>query len=117
MKTTSLELSKKLKEAGAKQDSELVFHKGEEESDHAFWVSDRVTYGNRPGEICYGTFDCHELLEGLPDTTHVAKCGDRYEADAMDVFVPLKMSTDATTPAEALGKLKLWCLQNGHCKE
>lgn len=91
MKTTR-ELGMKLKEAGAEQQG-------------------------RPSDEKRGcsVFDCHELLEMLPLLSHVWQV-ERGEYMSL-LKTPEKIKFIADTPAEALGKLYLWCLENGHCNE
>lgn len=105
MKTTSLELSKQLKEAGAKQESEWSYDK-----DGMLWnMRDKR---NRRTHVA--SFDCHELLEGLPILSEVHKL-QSGSFNAINWW--LDHVEYSKHPAEALGKLKLWCLENGHCKE
>ena len=120
MKTTILELSEQLKEAGAKQ--------GVSDYKHAKFPSWEPEYmlqnDMRPGkaEYSYDSFDCHELLERLPRGAFVEK--EVEEAIIDDLLYEADLNGDdclqvygGNTPAEALGKLYLWCLENGHCKE
>jgi len=99
---TSRELGLKLKKAGAKQQG-------------------------RPSDEKRGcsVFDCHELLEGLPKSINEADLQLSWYFDhwcaGYHVF-KLKGGKKSELfldyiPAEALGKLYLWCLQNGHCNE
>lgn len=124
-KTTSPELSKQLKEAGAKQESEK------------YRVGDLLL---NKLELCRGmdfvsSFDCYELLDGLPmhinvsqnlDDTEVwgysfslVQISGGYLAQYLGIDGPegdYVGDFSAHTPAEALGKLYLWCLENGHIK-
>lgn len=105
-KVTSLELSIALRDEGAKQESQL------------WWLGN-----NGPFELHeypdlyivqkkrYAAFDCAELLEGLPDCAFVQKAKKRYFSEC-----GLGGGEWAKEAAEALGKLKLWCLREGHCK-
>jgi len=95
-KTTSKELSIALKEAGAKQESEYAYDEDGElrGQPHCFeWPA---------------SFDCPELLKGLPERLKYWDVD--FRADILSAIL-------MPAPAEALGKLKLWCLQNGHCNE
>ena len=60
-------------------------------------------------------FDCTELLKRLPVWSIVELTPEHYAA--RNEFVDQPWSFFANTPAEALGKLYLWCLENGHIKE
>ena len=122
-KVTSLDLSKKLKDAGAKQESEwvwcygLLFPMGEEDI---------------PGVETYSAPDSDEMLEMLPKKLDkyvvLQLCWDRVDdpscverdwcAEYYDI--PNSQYLHAVwgiTPAEALGKLYLWLLKNGHCEK
>ena len=143
-KVTSLELSKQLKEAGAKQESQW------------WWIEYDDVSGSSP-PFCllvpcegisgkwnapprkesaelrrWSTFDCAELLERLPKAVTVevlptktmyyhlnlAPGGDDWSAwYDHDSKSDTLWGTHGNTPAEALGKLYLWCLKEGHCKE
>lgn len=97
---TSVELSLKLREAGASQ---------------------KNIKGPFPSRFC-----CAELLERLPDTLPVeietghpyfslGCIAGRYQAG---YFIDgVYRAEYANTPAEALGELYLWCLENGYAKE
>lgn len=110
-KVTSIELSKQLKEAGAKQKSEHAYN----ESGTA--LVDPVFEGG----VC--AFDCAELFLRLPlfddfpvrlqSYAGTEDIKEKYRAGSHG----LRRSHHATTPAEALGKLYLWCLKEGHCSE
>ena len=114
MKTTNLELSEQLKEAGAKQESKEAI----------CLLSGKVITPDYCISACgykaidcigqVSSFDCHELLERLPYLCHVWKVENEFIARALGIGVNISFRAD--TPAEALGKLKLWCLQNGYCK-
>jgi len=117
-KVTSLELSKKLKEAGARQES------------HFWWVitfttnyhlsytgGDKNLLPLERNDFCSG-FDCTELLERLPVDTKVQKDIGFYTAySTYRAEDGCKAMFEANTSAEALGKLYLWFLQEGHIKE
>lgn len=77
----------------------------------------------------YHAFDCAELLDVLPVVIDTGQCQrswmhlvheakDRfctyYHDPGFDVVVYNEAQAD--TPAEALGKLLLWCLKEGHVK-
>ena len=111
-KTTSLALSKALKKAGAKQESERS------------WEPIKYPYLSEPEKIHwedrsfhteegYSNFDCHELLERLPGEAYVCKLIENGGYVAGDGHGTL---FTADTPAEALGKLYHWGLQEGHCE-
>lgn len=121
--TTSLELSKQLKEAGAKQESERFYSLS---SDSAFRLEGWPP-GFRP-EGWIAAFDCAELLKGLPSTIEIDGwdciliiwvCEDCYQVGyyEQDYEGPYIRSEEPIEKElhEALGKLKLWCLQEGHC--
>lgn len=118
MKTTSLELSKQLKEAGAKQESEYCWTRGN--TDHPKEYLIPVNGAVDSEKHCWfmaSAFDCHELLESLPTHTPIEKQKKGYRAEITKDNGYQRVWTEiGDTPAEALGKLKLWCLQNGHCK-
>ncbi len=112
-KTTSLELSKALEEAGVKQESEKWWYRHDKTGEYEV---DPFCDGHQ--ERMYSSFDCHELLEGLPlgekvlvssthDRTYTARCGCIDDSE----------TEQCGTPAEALGELKLWYLENGHCEK
>ena len=127
MKATSLELSKQLKEAGVKQESERV------------WAKTNIgtvvlVPRNRVAKklVCCSAFDCHELLERLPDFILIEeirynltqlKLGGCYYAlyrsiDELRTKVVLTLKEETGLAcAEALGKLLKWCLEDGHCKK
>ena len=131
MKTTSRGLSKQLKEAGAKQESQWIWReftgnmKGLEPEYRQNPSATSDVY------VHTASFDCHELLEGLPQvimtlvhglsetwglTLKKTSCG--YEAKYMHGNGQMALGVSlGKTPAEALGRLKLWCLKEGHCKE
>ncbi len=127
MKTTSKELSIALKEAGAKQESEYRWMKGA----NGEWYLTRM-HKDANFSKC-SSFDCHELLEGLPAVLSnngyrlsvVKWPGDfmpliRFTAGYVSNEGRLVIgdpSPSGPTPAEALGKLYLWCLENGHCEK
>lgn len=98
-KVTSLELSKQLKEAGAKQESEAC----------------ACVSGFDSGAKYVSRFDSDELLERLPGDVRLWK-GYGGEYLAYIVHVSEDTKTESYTAAEALGKLYLWCLKEGYCK-
>ena len=110
MKTTSLELSKKLKAAGAKQESGRKWrHTG-----NKFTLAKNATRW----PICACSFDCHELLERLsgidePELVYDSNAYDGGQWEAR-LFSVDGSTAEARAPAEALGKLYLWCLENRH---
>ncbi len=117
--TTSLELSKALKEAGAKQESEHSWRVYITETMHCETLHYSEHVKGLTGDK-YSAFDCHELLERLPDGAWVRKFGGpehlsfRYDV-AINGVIGGCSFMQGNTPAEALGKLYLWCLQNGRC--
>ena len=124
-KVTSQELSKKLKAAGAVQESEHWWLKHTMEP--GYWLAHKPAKPNSWPD-CVAAFDCAELLERLPEDiraadgkvyswqfTRVYGDYDAYYARWEDGEERLK-TCGADTPAEALGKLYLWCLENGHVK-
>ena len=123
-KVTSLELSEKLKAAGAVQES------------HAWWIEYDDVSGSSP-PFCllkfschiiggglkhpskksyelnrWSAFDCAELLEMLPLGCGITKTRNGYLAHSE--ITSVMWVTDA--PAEAFGKLWLWLLKEGHVK-
>lgn len=134
-KTTSLELSKQLKEAGARQrlyEYDRFWSPGHDGWEvHVFLDGDLSTI---PKYV--KSFDCHELLEGLPRRIWVEKLKafwiyillfDSETQVSYDWIEPIGKIREKRFDslrlceftdkylAEALGKLYLWCLQNGHC--
>lgn len=105
-KVTSLELSKALKEAGAKQESEWSYDKDR----HLWNVRDQRTKAS----LVASAFDCAELLERLPECSRLEK---RQSLSFLASNWWLDHTAGSRTPAEALGKLYLWCLKEGHCSE
>ena len=117
MKTTSKELSMALKEAGAKQESELVWRVCIDETTHLEQVMFSSNAEGMTGKK-YSTFDCHELLERLPNHTHIwVSSTNNRTYTARCVYIDDSETEQCDTPAEALGKLYLWCLREGHCDE
>lgn len=119
MKTTRRELSKQLKEAGAKQESESYCMPG---FDCSFRSDNRPMKLRPNGWIA--SFDCHELLERLPNdgskfVTLNSEGPDGFSVRYQDCAGGKgdQHSEYANTPAEALGKLYLWCLENKHIKK
>ncbi len=149
-KTTSLELSKALKEAGAKQASERHWY----EIEHVGYTDKEIACTTKTAyRVCTlkeareqprlnigfnrlaSSFDCHELFERLPDVIEhgdriydvaVSKIADEEEGQyyytanfwnevsGTRYLAPMPY---CDTPAEALGRLYRWLLENGHCKE
>lgn len=114
-KTTSLELSKQLKEAGCKQESDrcwVSWPVGHGFRDDLQWEKD-VDFSAKEKTFA-SSFDCDELLERLPILSRVEKTqnslfkADNWWLDDVEI---------EKSPAEALGKLYLWCLENGHCND
>ena len=120
-KVTSLELSKQLKEAGARQESERFW----------FVSSKMLGVGKSPVNAPQvAAFDCAELLEGLP-VMIVTDKGNRFLVMGRypnhDYWIGYKyVDGDGSLPGpvfhnrdfvESLGKTKLWCLKEGHVKE
>ena len=125
MKTTSFELSKALKEAGANQDnSEWMWREWINEWDDkglksSLWERKRFTLPVKDQEWIYDSFDCHELLERLRfdiggHYLHCQFCPNHFIVGFRDIQ---EFSCSPDTPTKALSKLYLWCLQNGHIKE
>ena len=134
-KTISCELSTELKEAGAKQgDSEWVWIIPEAEENPALALRCCVM----DEAIICDSFDCYELLMSLPRVIWVDEIKGFYFYMTLfgsvisvryDMIKPIGTTQERRfnswrlcefedeSPAEALGKLKLWCLQEGHCKE
>ena len=115
-KVTSRELSEKLRDAGAKQESEWC---------HEVWlfpvgvnVPTAYLYRGRPKDVhnrdYFSAFDCAELFEGLPTGSSVVKNLDGSYSGVSD---PFWKAFEGLTPVEVLGELRLWCLENGHIKE
>ena len=115
-KVTSRELSEKLRDAGAKQESEWC---------HEVWlfpvgvnVPTAYLYRGRPKDVhnrdYFSAFDCSELLERLPHPVKIETLEsggfkvENWWLDEVIVGRPL---------AEVLGKLELWRLENGYDKE
>lgn len=107
-KVTSLELSKKLKEAGAKRDSEYVYVKDNQDG---YLISRRWLVQSFP-QTHPSAFDCTELLYSLPRNTVLERYGDEFIAHCVYGVNHTEKST--VSPAEVLGQLKLWCLEEGH---
>jgi len=117
IKVTSLELSKKLKEAGVEEGSERFWARQRnrwELYDHPYF---------KELEKQYSAFDCTELLEMLPSTINLYMLTMvKDDAQAYCAFYQLDEDEldgeghDFDSPAEALGLLYLWCLENGHIK-
>ena len=135
-KYTSRKLSEALRDAGAKQESEYCWRQGA--TTWILWPRDSDGFLG----ICESdaaAFDCAELLERLPTRIEgrghqqhwwfhmikamVPKYGVGYarwiinELPGVEVIYLDNFNASADTPAEALGKLKLWCLEEGHCTE
>ncbi len=114
-KVTSRELSEELKAAGADQNGTL---------DSCVWIDDEergvvvlpthiglVCKNSGTGRILCKAFLSDELWEILPDNVELHKFTSdwyQFEYEGFDGEM-------YKTPAEALGKLYLWCLENGHC--
>ena len=114
-KVTSLELSKKLRSAGCKQESEKVWNLLSGKPN--LLATNCVPVTHRVSAFC-----CAELLEGMPyrikdkETLNIAKIyDDEYVGGYMVYDGTYRVNRVADTPAEALGKLYLWCLESGHC--
>lgn len=120
-KTTSLELSKTLKEAGAKQSGESTWQQLTKDVE---WKLIKTKHSSSIALDSVRTFDCHELLERLPvfaltgfyptliRTIINYRAGYECGTDMLE-----GSGHEAVFPAEALGKLYLWCLQNRHIKK
>ena len=109
-KVTSLELSEKLKAAGAVQESE------------SFWCVGGMSFkpfiagrAGGPFDDRYSAYDCPELLEMLSKIRLVAL--HTSEAGSTARLVNFSPSFEEDTAAEALGKLLLWCIENGHVEK
>jgi len=128
-KVTSLELSKQLKEAGAKQESEYRWETESKWTDTGVALIRKPMGWNYVRRSQYAAFDCAELLERLPRelehedalyhlAVHVWGSTDEpYTAEYENSTGGTLKYTIANTPAEALGKLYLWCLKEGHCSD
>lgn len=134
-KYTSRELSKQLKEAGAKQESEKCYIMVGDTPAALEWEIAEAHKSCRGGkEELIATFDCFELLERMPSWADVDTAKGRFECrlymtkdDKIDPSYSFFYWHEGTqgafsfgrdnTPAEALGKLYLWCLKEGHCSE
>ena len=118
-KNTSLKLSKQLKEAGAKQESEKAY------SPHGTLMRCTPVPSNYTA-----SFNTDELLEGLPETLELPIREDDFGFYTLNLspisggwivqYIEATRSDYAgdfsdASPAEALGKLYLWCLESGHC--
>lgn len=110
-KTTSLELSKQLKEAGAKQESEQWwFDHVDSDNKPKVRRCDQAPYLSNPIASAY---DCAELLKRLPNGSSVKRTQSGFVAGKGKHSVEWLEAT----PAEALGKLYLCRLKEGHCNE
>jgi len=121
---TSLELSKQLKEAGIKQESEFCWWKNEED-----WILSNQRFYPRGCEI-YSAFLATELLEMLPQWIP-SKNHQEYEYELVvtkendgKVYVvgyyepaehdsTLEFFEDKSLP-NALAEMVLWCKKEGH---
>ena len=115
-KYVTRELAEKLKAAGVVQESEYCWYtllQVAESNPRRTRID--VNFGTPDSEWAEysAAFDCAELLEMLPKDSFVRKIcgvsGDEFMADITGF-----RNITANTPAEALGKLYLWCLENGH---
>ena len=130
-KVTSRELSEKLRDAGAKQESENFWAYrpscGWQLYNHRTGPAPIIGYDSITEIIA--TFDCAELLEKLPITIEsgaAQKSWLRINRDELgyevyyydpafgNVLGAPMIGSDSL--AEALGKLYLWLLENGHIK-
>lgn len=123
MKTTSRELSTQLKKAGAKQESAIRWCKSwnASEGEYEWILTEPLPPGVEESVDEAASFDCDELLEGLsPNDNQEADLATNdmgYTASVRQLPSNDKICERyADTPSEALGKLKLWCLENGHCE-
>jgi hypothetical protein len=119
-KVTSLELSKALKEAGARRESEWCWELdclAEGEVHHLEFLDIAMSGQNTSAGI-YAAFDTAELLELLqPKWVTLDISTNRSGSMEVKASTPHPCSCRiADTPAEALGKLYLWCLKEGHCE-
>ena len=111
MKTTSPELSQALKKAGA--DALAAMYWVKVLGEIRLCSAKNLSFLDNEDELICPAFDCHELLERLPDIVELHKLGSTWYQFGYEGFD----SEMYKTPAEALGKLYLWCLENGHCSE
>ena len=109
---TSLELSKKLKATGAVEGSALVWERTGPTWQH-YQLAENI--GMSPLDRA-AAFNCYELFERLPPYCAVEKCVRIYQA-TQDFNTRRRSPFNGNTPAEALGKLLLWCYENGHMEE
>ena len=113
-KVTSRELSEKLRDAGAKQESEYCWAKGDADHPEEYLVPVNGAVDScRHNWFIASSFDCHELLESLPHPVKIETLesgGFRVENWWLDEVIVGRPLT------EVLGKLKLWLLENGYIK-
>lgn len=109
-KVVSLELANALKAAGYPQmESERMY------DDQGIIIPNLLYEGYRGPAVA--SPDSDELLERLPGyfngeiPLHLAVVGDRWTATYLTVTKPPHRDEN---PAEALGKLLKWCLDEGH---
>jgi hypothetical protein len=115
MKTTSYELSKKLKKLGLHQDS------------YFYWINENkkiyyegLDYEKNP----IAAFTLDEILEMLPHyiaryNLHMRCTNQRYEIgyfDINDIWLNLLIYKFDKNPAEAAGQLLVWCIEHGYVK-
>lgn len=120
-KVTSLKLSKELKKAGAKQESEWSWRQDMRTGDISL-----INYEDDgpPYRQIASAFDCAELLEMLPCTAEQPVCLTKLPGGFIAALGHENLGSEPTNkmflanaPAEALGKLELWRLENGHCEK
>lgn len=122
--TVSLEVAKKLKEAGWKK--ETIFHwakDGEQDEDIAEWI---IQYSEDDSLTCWESWNApqiHEILEELPDQIEDEKWGwyglnlyqygGEYTAYYQSHEDPLKGTTHCgENPHDACALLWIWCKEN-----
>lgn len=130
-KTTSRELSKQLEEAGADFTGHY-FYWALDDGKWKLWdQTQRSDYETPKTKELIPTLDATELLERIPSQiggqvstefdgnyyqlTIVAISDGRYEVGYKPYLGGAWWTCRCGQITETLGRLKLWCLQNGHC--
>ncbi len=122
-KVTSLELSKALKAAGTRQESERFYaRRGSEWKPYSNATGPARQVGYDGIEEIVASLDCAEILEELPSYVSdgakerwltLEKLSDEYHA----MYCDYHHGTCGTAVVEILGKLLLWGLENGHVEK